>query len=76
MVETSIDQILQQSFVKQNMTKMPHRFYRHVTYDKQLHSYIFTGNNALVPVETSMYVTFHKPTRRNFRNNKKTRQFK
>ena len=71
MVETSSDQLPQWGFDKQNITRMPHRFYRQVTYDKQLQAYGFTDNNALVPVETSMYIIFHEPTRRNFRYNPK-----
>ena len=40
------------------MTRVPQRFYRQLTYDEQLQAYVFTGNNALVPVETSMYIIF------------------
>ena len=67
MVVTSNDQLPQWGFDKQNMTRMPLRFYRQVTYDKQLQAYVFTDNNASVLVETSMYVIFQEPITRNFR---------
>ena len=58
------------------MTRMPYRSHRQVTYDEQLQEYVFTGNNALVPAETIMYVIFHEPTRRIFRYDPKSRQLK
>ena len=58
------------------MTRMLHRIYRQVTCDELLQTYIFTDNKTVVPVETSMYVVFHEPTRRNFRYNPKTLQFR
>ena len=76
MIETSSDQLPQQGFDKQNMTRMPHKFYRQVTHDEHLQAYIFTDNSALVLVETSMYIIFHELTKRNFRYNLKTRQFR
>ena len=76
MVETSSNQLPQQGFDKENMIQMPHGFYRQVTHDKQLQAYIFTDNNELVLVETSIYVIFHEPNRRNFRYNPKTMQFR
>ena len=36
MVEISSDQLPQQGFDKQNITRLPHRFYRQMTYDEQL----------------------------------------
>ena len=36
MVRTSSDQLMQQGFDKQILTRKPHRFYRLVTYDEQL----------------------------------------
>ena len=38
------------------MIRVPHRFYRQVTYDEQLQAYVFIYINALVMAETSMYV--------------------
>ena len=58
------------------MTRIPSRFHRQVTYGEQLQAYIFTDNNALVLVETSMYIIFHELTKRNCRYNPKTRQFR
>ena len=34
-VEASSDQFPQQGFDKQTMTRMPHRFYRQVTYEQK-----------------------------------------
>ena len=76
MVETSSDQLPQQGFDKQHIIRMPHGFCRQVTYDEQLQAYVFTDNNALVLVETGLSIIFHEPTRRNFRYNPKTRQFR
>ena len=76
MVETSSDQLPQQGFDKQNMTRMLHRFYRQVAYDDQPEAYIFTDKNALVPVENSVGIIFHEPTRRNCRYNPKTMHFR
>ena len=42
---------------------MPHRFYGQVTFNEQLQVYVFIDTNALVPVEGSMYVIFHEPTK-------------
>ena len=58
MVETSSDQLPQQSFDKQSMTRIPHRFYQQVTYDEQLQAFVFTDNNALVLIETSITLFF------------------
>ena len=33
-------------------------------------------NNALVPLEDSMYIIFHKPTKKSFQYNQKAMQFK
>ena len=74
MVETSSDQLLHQGY--ENMTRVPHIFYRQVTYDDQLQAHLFTDTNTLVPVETSMYLIFHKPTKWNFTCNPEIRQFR
>ena len=74
MVETSSDELLQQGY--ENMTRVPCRFYRWVTYDKQLQVYVFTATNALILAETSMYIIFHEPTKRNLRYNPEIRQFR
>ena len=58
------------------MTKVPHRFYRQVTYDKQLQAYVFTDTNAFIPTETSMDGIFNSPTKRNFRYNPEIRKFR
>ena len=76
MVEISSDQLPLQGYDKQNMTGILHRFYRQVTYDIQLQAYAFTNYNVLIPVETSMYIIVHEPTRRSFRYNPKTMQFR
>ena len=47
-----------------------------MTYDEQLQAYVFTDTNAVVPAETSMYVIFHEPTKRNFRYNPEIRQYR
>ena len=70
LVETSSNQLPQQGF-DTDMTRVSHIFYREVTYDKQLQAYVFTDNNAPVPVESGMYIIFHEPTRTNFRCNQK-----
>ena len=74
MVETSSDQLQQQGY--ENVTRVPHRFYRHVTHDEQLQAYVFTDTSALIPAETSRYVIFHEPAKRNFRYNPEIRQFR
>ena len=56
------------------MTRVPHRFYRQVTYDDQLQVYVFVDTTTLVPTKNSMYVIFHEPTKRNFRYNPTSRQ--
>ena len=61
MKETSSDQLPQQGY--ENMTRVPCRFHRQVTYDEQLQAYVFTETNALILAETSMYVIFHAPTK-------------
>ena len=58
------------------MTRVPHRFYRQVTYDEELQEYVFPYTNALVLAETSMYVIFHELTKRHFRYNGEVRQFR
>ena len=72
MIETSCDQLAQQGY--ENMTRVPSRFYRQVTYDEQLQAHALTDTKALIPAENSMYIIFHEPTKRNFRWNPEIRQ--
>ena len=74
MVETSSNQLPQQGY--ESMIRVPHRFYRQVTYDDQLQVYVFTDTNALVLAQTSMYIIFHETTKTNFRYNPEIRQFR
>ena len=59
MIETFSDQLPQQGFDKQNMTRIPYRFKRQVTYGEQLQAYVLTDNNVLVPIEINIYIIFH-----------------
>ena len=74
MVETSSDQLLQQGY--KNMTRVPHRFYRQVTYNEQLQAYVFTDTNVLILAETSIYVIFNESTKRNFKYNPEIKKFR
>ena len=65
MVEKFSDQLPQQGY--ENMTRVPHRFYRQVTFEEKLQAYAFTDTIVLIPAETSMYISFHEPTKSNFR---------
>ena len=40
----------------ENVIERPCRFYRQVTYNEQLESYVFVNTNARVPAEGCMYV--------------------
>ena len=73
MVETSSDQLPQQGY--ENMTRVPCRFYRQMTYDEKLQAYTFTDTNASILAEISMYIIYHEPTIRNFRYNPEIKQF-
>ena len=72
-VDSSSDQLLPQDY--ESMTRVPHRFYRQVTYDDQSQAYAFVDTSARVPAENSMYVILHEQTKRNFIYNPLTRQF-
>ena len=74
MVEISSDQLPQQGY--ESMTRVPHRFYRQVRYDDQLQAYVIIDTIVLVLAETSMYIIFHEPTKRNFTYNPEIRQFR
>ena len=45
-------------FDRQNIARVPHRFHGQVTYNDWLQVYMFIDDNALVPLENSMYVFF------------------
>ena len=53
------------------MTHVPRRLYRQVTNSNQKQDYVFVENNAIVPVDNSIYVIYHKPTKRSFRYDQK-----
>ena len=55
-VETSNAQSSQEDY--ENVTKMPCRFYRQVSYDEQLQTYIFIDINARVPAEGACVLSF------------------
>ena len=56
MVETSSNQLQLQGY--ENMTRVPCRLCRQVTYDDQLQIYVFTDSNALVLADTNMYIIY------------------
>ena len=64
-IETYSVQLPPQGY--ESRSRVPHRFYRQVTYDDQLQAYVFINMKALVPAKNSMYIIFHEPTKRNFR---------
>ena len=74
MTETSSNQLPLQGY--ENMTRVPCRFYRQVTYDDQLQACVSINTNTLVPAKNIMYIIFHEPTNRYFRYNLKIRQFR
>ena len=49
------------------MTHVPRRIYRQVTYSDQKQAYVFVENDAIVPIENSMFVIYHGPTKRSFK---------
>ena len=49
---------------------------RQVTYSDQKQGYVFVENDAIVPMESSMYVIYNDPTKRGFRYGQKTKTFK
>ena len=57
------------------MTHVPRRLYGHVTYSNQKEAYVFGENDAIFPIQNSMYVIYHDPTKRSFEYDKKTKQF-
>ena len=40
----------------------------------QKQAYVFIENEAIVPIENSMYVVYHDPTKRSFKYDQKTKQ--
>ena len=57
------------------MNEISSRFHRQVTYDEELHTYVFVDINSSVPGEGCMYIIFHGPTKRYFRYNLTIDQF-
>ena len=74
MTEISSDHLPQQGY--ERMTRVPHKFYKQVTYDGQLQANVFPDTNALVLAEKSMCIIFHEQRKRNFRYNPDIRQFR
>ena len=64
-----------------DMTHVPGRFYRQVTYSNQKQaciqkqSYIFVKNDVIVPIENNRYAIYHDAMKINFRYNEKTKTF-
>ena len=44
--------------------------YQEVTYSNHKQAYIFVENDAMVPIENSMYVIYHNSMKRSFRYEK------
>ena len=60
----------------ENVIEIPSRFYRQVTYNKELQAYVFVDTNARVREEGYIYIIFHGPSKRYFRYNPTINQFK
>ena len=43
------------------MTYVPRKCYGQVTYSMQKQAYVFIENDAIVPIESSMYFIYHIP---------------
>ena len=57
------------------MTHVLRRIYGQMTYSDFKQADIFVENDAIVPIENSMYVIYHDPIKRSFRYDQKTKTF-
>ena len=58
-----------------DVTQVPRRFYGQVTYSDKKQAYLFVENDAIVPIENSMYVTYPNSMKRWLHYDQKMKQF-